>query len=250
MSRIGIIADVHSNLPALSAVTSHADRIDEWWCLGDTVGYGPWPNECIAFLKRLGAKTVAGNHDLGVVGGISLERFNRDARIACEWTGRVLDAIDAGWLAGLPERLTPTGAGALLVHGSPRDPLWEYILSAEAAAANFKLFEGALCFNGHSHVPALYSLPSGARAAAGVPEATETADGEVTRMRDGERYLVNAGSVGQPRDGDPRACYVVLDTIDGWFAFHRVAYDISVTQARMEEEGLPVFLARRLALGR
>jgi diadenosine tetraphosphatase ApaH/serine/threonine PP2A family protein phosphatase len=250
LTRIGIVADVHSNLLALNAVTSHADGIDEWWCLGDIVGYGPWPNECVEVIKSLGAAAVSGNHDLGAVGSIRLGRFNRDARTACEWTGRVLGPSEKEWLGGLAGMLRPEGAGALLVHGSPSDPVWEYVLSPEAAAANFRLFDDRMCLNGHSHVPYVFTLLPGEQEEAARVETLQPEDGEVISIRAGARYMVNAGSVGQPRDGDPKACYVVLDLSGGWFAFHRVAYDVGKTRARMEQAGLPAGLASRLSVGR
>lgn len=246
-----MLGDIHANLPALHVVLEHAGKCDSWWCVGDVVGYGPFPNECVKAIKKLRAVCVCGNHDLGAIGSIKLTDFNVDARIACEWTGEVLEDSSKDFLRALPQRHT-TKRGELVVHGSPRDPVWEYILSTKIAALNFSAFEENICFHGHSHVPAIFSTRAEVK-----DKISETAveldsvkDGSRTVLEDGKRYLVNVGSVGQPRDGDPRACYAIYDSDGRILTFHRVEYPIGEVQQRMKEEGLPTFLIERLALGR
>lgn len=243
--RIAVIADVHSNLPALVAVIAHAGEIDLWLCAGDTVGYGAFPNECVRSLRELGAVSVAGNHDLGAVGSIGLEPFNRDARLAAEWTREVLGVPEATSIRGLPETVVEECGDYLLVHGSPRDPLWEYVLSPEQALGSFESFESRICFHGHSHIPYVYRLKDGEVIDSGTP-----ADGDVVEVGAGSRLMINVGSVGQPRDGDPRACYAVYEPDRMLTTFCRVGYDVGLMQARMEEAGLPASLGKRLATGR
>jgi len=252
LSEIGIVADIHANLPAAEAVLRHAGDLDAWWCAGDTVGYGPFPNECISLVSRLEAACVVGNHDLGSIGAISLERFNPDARLANEWTRGVLGELEAACIAGLATARSLLHDAALLVHGSPRDPVWEYILSPEQAYRSFLKLENRLCFHGHSHSPAVFRWPLEAQES-GDRDALEFAmpsDALQIELEEGTRYLIDAGSVGQPRDGDPRACYVTFRPEEGALSFHRVEYDVQSVQKKMEEVGLPAFLSSRLAVGR
>jgi diadenosine tetraphosphatase ApaH/serine/threonine PP2A family protein phosphatase len=252
VTTIAVIADVHGNLPALEAVVEHAGEVDGWWCAGDTVGYGPFPNECVSLVSGLEAAAVVGNHDLGSIGAISIERFNREARIACEWTEQVLDPSWAALIKGLDVTRVECAGEALLLHGSPRDPIWEYVLSREQAYRGFLSLENHVCFHGHSHSPAVFTWPHEAQAAGDRDALTflVPGDGESIELRDDAGYLVNAGSVGQPRDGDPRSCYVIFEVENRLITFHRVPYDIGRTQAEMEAAGLPAFLVTRLALGR
>ncbi len=247
MSRTIVIGDVHSNLPALQAVIADAGEADAWLCIGDTVGYGPYPNESVRLVSGLEALAVAGNHDLGCTGVIPTWSFNPEARQACEWTGQALDRESRDYLLSIERR--ERGADFLLVHGSPMDPVWEYVLSSAAARANFGAFDQRLCFHGHTHVPAVFVLKE-ERAGAGAVELITPEDGRVIELQTGVRYMVNVGSVGQPRDGDPRACYVEYDEAGGVLTYRRVSYSVRDVQERMEEEGLPEFLARRLAIGR
>src|SRR5215472_11903666 len=240
--RVAVVSDIHSNLHALEAVLAaiDAEAPDELWCLGDLVGYGPRPNECCAAIAERADICLVGNHDLAVRGSIDLAEFHGDAGFAARWTREVLEPE---WQA-LLDRLEPEGAahGVALYHGSARDPVWEYVLSDEAALATLDLAGSPLVLVGHSHA-ALFVVQSitgldGGLAAAG----TEI---EVA----GVRALLNPGSVGQPRDGDPRAAYLVLDLDEQRASFRRVEYDIEGTQNEMREAGLPKLLADRLAIG-
>ena len=247
MSRTGIIGDVHGNLPALEAVISSAE-CDSWFCVGDIVGYGPQPNECTGRVMELGALAVVGNHDLGSIDMLSLAPFNQDARRACEWTRRVLDRRARDFLGSLPGKLSDKDT--LLVHASPRDPAWEYVLTETQAYENLLEFEEHLCFNGHSHVPEVFSIGIDGEPDLDDVQSLTPDNGESVEIESCRRYMANVGSIGQPRDGDPRACYVVLDSDRGLLSYHRVPYEVSRTQLAMEEAGLPSFLIRRLSVGR
>lgn len=247
MSRTGIIGDVHANLPALETVLSAADCAS-WICIGDIVGYGPFPNECVDRIAGTAALSVAGNHDLGSLGALDLAVFNRDARMACEWTREVLEEEPRKYLESL-DAVQAVG-DRLVVHASPRDPVWEYVSTKSQALDNFLEFGQRLCFHGHSHVPLVFVKGTGMPDDAEDVEAVVPREGREIELEDGRRYLVNVGSVGQPRDGDPRSCYVILDEDRGTLSFHRAAYDVALVQERMAEVGLPPFLIDRLAIGR
>jgi diadenosine tetraphosphatase ApaH/serine/threonine PP2A family protein phosphatase len=240
--RVAVISDIHANLHAFESVLAavDAERPDRIWCLGDLVGYGPRPNECVALARERADVCLAGNHDLGVLGAIDLEEFSGDAGAAALWTRGVLEDDARIFMTGLQ----PTGLaeGVGLYHGSPRDPVWEYILSEGSARASFKAAPEPLILVGHSHVAlALAELRSGVSGGL-APAGTETDFGS-------GRWLLNPGSVGQPRDGDPRAAYLMLDLARKFAAFRRVAYPIERTQAEIRERGLPELLAVRLAHG-
>ncbi len=249
MSRTGIIGDVHANLPALKAVLAHAPECDSWLCIGDTVGYGPYPNECIALVRELGAHAVAGNHDLGSLGKIDLSSFNADARAACRWTGSVLEDTARTYLDSLGSRLS--GEGWMIVHASPRDPVWEYVLSKAQAYHNFTEFDERVCFHGHSHAPVVFRWSVEAQKADDFTavELAIPGDGDEIELDEDHRFLVNVGSVGQPRDGERRSCYVTYDQGKQVLEYHRVSYQIDEIQKRMAEVGLPAFLIDRLAYG-
>ena len=250
MAKIAVIGDVHGNIPALEAVLSQCDGCDAVWCVGDTVGYGPYPNECVSRVRELGAVTVAGNHDLGSLGTIDLLSFNTYARRACEWTGEVLSEDARDYLDSLALRKRVTN-DVLLVHGSPRDPVWEYVLNMGQALEVFGSFDERICFHGHSHSPLVFKSlvgESGELDESAV-QPTVPGDGYRLELEGDRRYLVNVGSVGQPRDGDPRACYVLFDPDEGLITYRRVLYPVAEVQEKMKEEGLPEFLARRLADG-
>lgn len=243
--RIAVLSDIHANLPALEAVVSDLPSVDQVWVLGDTVGYGPQPNEVIVTLQAMGARAVLGNHDGAAIGTVDVKDFNPDARTAIEWTARTIDANTRAYIATLPE--VRRDGDLTAVHGSPRDPIWEYITGPDVAAANLDAFETRLCLFGHTHVPVAY------RAVDGHVEATPGLPGEPMKLN-GTRALLNPGSVGQPRDGLSDAAYAILDT-DGSpgqdaFEFRRVRYDIDRTQRLMREAGLPGRLAERLSYGR
>jgi diadenosine tetraphosphatase ApaH/serine/threonine PP2A family protein phosphatase len=240
--RVAVVSDIHSNLHALEAVlaTIEAEAPDELWCLGDLVGYGPRPNECCATIAERADVCLAGNHDLAVRGTIDLEEFHGEAGLAATWTREVLEPE---WKE-LLDRLEPEGSahGVSMYHGSARDPVWEYVLSDEAALATLELAGSPLVLVGHSHV-ALQVVQSGDEVAGGVaPDGRELELG-------GVRALLNPGSVGQPRDGDPRAAYLLLDLDAQQASFRRVEYDVEQTQREMREAGLPEMLAARLQLG-
>ena len=240
--RVAVVSDIHSNLHALEAVLAaiDAEAPDELWCLGDLVGYGPRPNECCASIAERADVCLAGNHDLAVQGTIDLEEFGGEAAIAARWTRDVL----APEAKAVLDRLEPQGSahGVALYHGSARDPVWEYVLSDEAALATLELADSPLVLVGHSHV-ALKVVQSGDELAGGVaPAGTEL---ELS----GVRALLNPGSVGQPRDGDPRAAFLLLDLDARHAGFRRVKYDIEATQREIRNAGLPEMLAARLSLG-
>ena len=239
-----VLSDIHSNLAALEAVLAAAGEVDVTWCLGDTVGYGPQPNECTESVRALPQLScVAGNHDWGALGKLDLSDFNDEARFAAEWTADQLSPANRAWLDGLPERIEADGF--TLVHGSPRHPIWEYILNSGVAQANMAYFETLTCLVGHTHVPVVFWEP-GLRhtvAPATLPEAGEPFSYRAVRS------IVNPGAVGQPRDGDPRASYMLLDTDAGTFELQRVPYDIEETQRQMRAAGLPERLAARLSYG-
>jgi predicted phosphodiesterase len=240
--RIAVISDVHGNLHALDAVLEAIDRdgVDAIWCLGDLVGYGPRPNRCCVVVRDRAALCLAGNHDLGVLGRLDLDEFSFDAAMAAHWTRGVLDPDARTYL----ESLEPAAKAedVELYHGSPRDPVWEYVLTAESAAAALTTTSAPVVLVGHSHV-ALALLLEGGRLSGGLAP-----DGTDVDLTEG-RWLLNPGSVGQPRDGNPRAAYLVLDLERRRGAFRRVPYPIERTQEEIRERGLPEPLAERLDHG-
>ena len=216
------------------------EQPDELWCLGDLVGYGPRPNPCCAAVERRAAFCLAGNHDLGVLGEIDLDEFAGDAVVAARWTRGVLAKSSRTFLRSL----RPLGErdGVELFHASPHDPVWEYVLSADAAHVAFELTRSPLVLVGHSHVPLAIALEEDVLDGGIAPGGTETP------LRPGRR-LLNPGSVGQPRDGDPRAAWLLLDFAAGTASFRRVEYDVARTQEEIRERGLPDGLAERIAHG-
>lgn len=240
--RVVVLSDIHANLTALEAVLAAALPADEVWHLGDVVGYGPDPDEVVARLRELGARGVRGNHDAAAVGGLEIEWFNPDARRAIEWTRHAITDATRAWLAALPERAE--AAGVTLVHGSPRDPIREYVLDAATARAALAAVATPVALHGHTHVPAAWLVaPDG--------EVDVRQPGDGTRLVPGaRRALLNPGSVGQPRDGHPAAAWLELDPATGAAAWHRTPYDVADVQARMRAAGLPEALAARLAAGR
>jgi len=240
--RVAVVSDIHANLHALEAVLAaiDADPVDELWCLGDLVGYGPKPNECCAIVQARAAVCLCGNHDLAVRGTIDLVEFSGDAGIAAAWTRDVLADEARAFLDGLG----PVGraAGVALFHGSARDPVWEYVLSDEAAVTTFMLTEEPLVLVGHSHAALQIALRETVLEGGLAPDGTEL------ELADA-RWLLNPGSVGQPRDGDPHAAYLLLDLDAQRASFRRVAYNVELTQSEMREAGLPEALIERLAVG-
>jgi len=245
--KVVILSDVHANLPALEAVLKDVARTAPgapiWHC-GDVVGYGASPNEVIAELQRVGATGVMGNHDLAAIGDDIVEAFNEEARAAALWTRDVLTAESRSWLRALPKVLEM--GSATIVHASLRDPIMEYVVQQEIAEENLRLLATPLLFHGHTHIPALWSLQDGVA-------RTTHVGAEAIPLRSGS--LINAGSVGQPRDRDPRAAWLLWERDElgaglGTATWRRVEYNIPAAQEAIDAAGLPDFLATRLAVGR
>lgn len=242
--RIVVVSDIHANLVALETVLAAAGSFDALWCLGDTIGYGPRPNECVALMRQHATIAITGNHDLACLAKIKLDDFNPDARRANLWNGMQLSDEHRAWLESLPSAID-VDERFTLAHGSPREPVWEYLLSTEQAIANFELFEQEVCLIGHSHVQLGFRLrPGFERCERFLPDRARTVE-----LDGATRYFINPGSVGQPRDQDPRAAYAVIDTASGVIRFNRVEYDIAKTQRQMSQVGLPIALIRRLEYG-
>lgn len=241
--RAAVISDIHGNLPALEAVLAEidAERPDALWCLGDLVGYGPWPNEVTAIVRERADLCLVGNHDLVALdaAGVDVAEFNPDAAAAALWTRRELSAATREFL----ESLVPQGAadGVELYHASPRDPVWEYVLTAEAALGALHDTSAPVVLVGHSHVALAISF-DGHELDGGLASA-----GTEIELRD--RWLLNPGAVGQPRDGDPKAAWLMLDLGRRRARFERVEYDVARTQEEIRARGLPPALADRLAHG-
>jgi predicted phosphodiesterase len=242
--RIAVVSDIHANVVALNTVLAAIGTVDQWWNLGDTIGYGPRPNECMAAMRERAAVMISGNHDLACIGKLDLSDFNTDARIANLWNGEQLSDEHRAFLEAC-EPLQRVDDRFFVAHGSPRQPVWEYLLEASQARANFAQFEQQVCFVGHSHVPLFFRRHADGRAEGPVlPDA-----GFELELKDDERYIINPGSVGQPRNHDPRAAYAILDTDANTVRFNRVEYDIAETQQQMREVSLPTALIRRLDYG-
>jgi len=248
VTRTLIVSDVHANLVALEAVLRDAERsgpIDAVWSLGDCVGYGPQPGECLARLRGFEAAMVAGNHERAASGAIGTEGFNPDAAAAAQWTKKRLSSEEKSFLDGLPE--VENQSSFTLVHGTLRRPIWEYLFDSEAALGHLALQETPFGLVGHTHVPMLV-----------VEDRTSFEGCQLFRLADGERVdldpnvrmVINPGSVGQPRDGDPRASYAIYDSEAMSITLHRVEYAIDATQKLMAEAGLPRWLIERLSAGR
>ena len=239
-----IVSDVHSNLEAFQSVitqTNEMDGFDQIWLLGDLVGYGPDPNACIDLLRQFDHVGVAGNHDLAAVGKIGLQKFNMHAAAAARWTTTQLTGEHVDFLGQLPVRFEVHDF--TLVHGSPRDPVWEYVITAASATASFSRFDTKRCLVGHSHVPFLCA-PEG--------KSAQFFDFPVDlpiRLMDA-RLIINPGSVGQPRDGLPTASYAVFSSEEQTITHYRAEYNIAATQKRMTEQNLPQYLIDRLTRGR
>ena len=238
-----ILSDIHSNLEAVQAVLEDAagrGGFDEVWSLGDIVGYGPDPGQCIELLRRHNYTSVVGNHDLAAAGRLSTHDFNSHARFAAQWTASQLVPEHAQFLASLPEVVRR--GDFTLVHGSLRGPVLEYLVSMEAAMATFSLLESPFCLVGHSHIPFICREGDSTCSFEPLPEGIAVRLGQ-------ERMIINPGGVGQPRDGDPRPSYGLYDSNEGTVQRHRVSYDIASTQEKMRQAGLPEALIRRLDFG-
>src|SRR5262245_21694328 len=214
--RVAVISDIHANYHALESVLAEIDdeRVDTIWCLGDTVGYGPRPNDCCEIVESRAKQCLVGNHDLVVLGELAVSDFNDEAAAAATWTASVLSEPSQAFLAHL--RPFGTADGFELFHASARDPVWEYVLTEEAAHATLELTEAPVVLVGHSHVALALAQDSDSVAGGLAPAGTEV---ELSG-----RWLLNPGSVGQPRDGDPRAAWLLLDLERRFASFRRVAY--------------------------
>jgi predicted phosphodiesterase len=240
--RVGVISDIHGNAAALETVLEalEDERLDAVWCLGDLVGYGPEPNRCCELVAHRADLSLVGNHDLGVLGTIPLDEFSPDAAAAARWTETVLTDYSRSYLESLrPEARVD---GAELFHASPRDPVWDYVLSEPVARESLEMTEAPVIMVGHSHVPLAMLLENG-RANGGLAPGGHEAD--LARGR----WLLNPGSVGQPRDNDPRAAFLILDFEENRATFMRAEYPVERTQSEIRAQGLPETLAQRLALG-
>lgn len=242
--RYAIIADIHANLAAFTAVLDDIKRrggVETVWCLGDVVGYGPDPHQCIALLRQYNHVCVAGNHDWAAIGKLSLSEFNPDAAVACRWTAQQLSPEDVDYLENLPTVIEKDDF--TLVHGSPREPIWEYLLSVSSARENFAYFQSQFCLVGHSHAPLVFRLSE-----TGACSFSQFSL-NIGLVLAKSRLIINPGGVGQPRDGDPRASYTIYDSEARIVRLYRVPYDISATQVRMVKHNLPMRLVTRLSYG-
>ncbi|MDP2729440.1 MAG: metallophosphoesterase family protein [Dehalococcoidales bacterium] len=242
--RYAIISDLHANLAAFRAVLddiTNRGGVEKIWCLGDIVGYGPEPGECIELLCQTNHISVAGNHDWGASGKIGINEFNPDAAEACQWTAQQLSPADTDYLKGLPPVIEEENF--TLVHGSPREPIWEYLTSTGMAKENFAAFKTQFCLVGHSHVPLVFSRDENGTCSG----KRFLPDVKLTLGKD--RLIINPGSVGQPRDGNSQASYAIYDTETRVITLHRIPYDIRATQDRMVQLGLPMRLVARLSYG-
>jgi predicted phosphodiesterase len=243
LTKILVISDVHANLTALETVLEDAGVVDETWCLGDVVGYGPDPNECIAIISGLPNLTcLMGNHDLAAIGDMGLETFNGDARRSLLWQKETLTQESILFLQERPKEMQ-VQCQASLVHGSPRDPVWEYVLNTMVALDNLAHFQTPWCFVGHSHFQAIFQyIPAKEDFSIEVPQA-----GHLYPLID--RAILNPGSVGQPRDRDTRAAYAIYDPEANTWQPKRVNYDFNEVQDRILKAGLPPRHAERLGGG-
>jgi predicted phosphodiesterase len=245
--KVAAITDIHANLPALEAVLASAEkrRVDQIWCLGDVVGYGADPDACTELARERCDVCLLGNHDLAVLGRLDIEAFSEAAAAAVEWTRERIGEPALEFLGGLHPTSQQRGIG--LFHASPRDPVWEYVLSLEQADACLEVQPERLALIGHSHVSLFFTRfpDNGGR---GETRGGQAEDGLKLDLAEG-RWLLNPGSVGQPRDGDPRAAWMEIDTRKHAARYHRVAYDIDRAAAAIVEAGLPKRLADRLYIG-
>jgi diadenosine tetraphosphatase ApaH/serine/threonine PP2A family protein phosphatase len=246
--RLALISDIHSNLPALEAVLDSIGerKLETIWCLGDVVGYGANPDECTRIAEERCEVCLVGNHDLAVLGEIDISTFSPAAEAAVEWTRSNCEQRTLNYLRRLKPADEDRDIG--LYHASPRDPVWEYVLSLDAAAECMAMQKQRVSFVGHSHVALHFTMPEGGETDGDEAKGAQAPGG--TKLEIGEgRWLINPGSVGQPRDGDPRAAWLELDT-DKWTAeFHRVDYDIDRAAKAIGDAGLPEQLGGRLYVG-
>ncbi|HEX8917678.1 MAG TPA: metallophosphoesterase family protein [Chloroflexota bacterium] len=239
-----VISDIHANLEALEAVLADAGPTDATLCLGDVVGYGADPNACVELVRILpDLSCLVGNHDCAALGTIDLNTFNPEARFAAEWTARQLTDENRQYLLTLSSKLEMSHFA--LAHASPRDPIWEYMVSPTQGPPNFAAFSGPLCLVGHTHVPRVFEEDDdGSSSKVWIPEFQES-----VALHEGPRRILNPGGVGQPRDGDPRAAYALYDSDSGEFQYRRVPYNFERAAKKIVRAGLPEILASRLSMG-
>ena len=245
-----VVSDIHANFPAFEAVLQDAQKrnlqYDVVWCLGDLVGYGAFPNECIELLQTVPHLCLAGNHDWAVLDKLDISTFHDAASHVVLWTRKQIKPANLTYLNARPERLIPEGEDVHLVHASPREPIWEYISDLNIAEENFGLFNTSISLHGHTHIPVIFIEDSWMQnvrfkiSEIGVPFI----------LKSGVRYMINPGGVGQPRDGDPRAAYGLLDTTQRIWTSYRTEYDIKRAQDAMRKAGFPRRLIDRLEFGR
>ncbi|MCB0101095.1 MAG: metallophosphoesterase family protein [Anaerolineales bacterium] len=241
--RILVMSDIHANYTALEAVLKDAGAVDETWCLGDLVGYGPDPNAVVEEIREIKNLTcLMGNHDVGVIGKMSLDTFNGEAKRSLIYHEQVLSASNMDFIKSLPSNVKVRGE-ASIVHGSPRDPVWEYILNAMTASLNFDYFDTPWCFVGHTHLPSMFIRDEEQTRILVSPTQPDT----IVQLR--PKMILNPGSVGQPRDRDPRASYAIYDTEARTWTPKRVTYNIPEVQERIRAAKLPEKHAIRIAEG-
>ena len=246
--RILIISDIHANLTAFQAVLEHANnQWDRIWFLGDLVGYGPDPNECALELQKHNHFALSGNHDQAVLGNLDIKSFNREAKFAISWTQEAISDETRDYLKSLPSKHVE--GKFTLAHASPRHPVWEYILDPLTASENFNWFDTEYCLVGHTHVPVMFEERLNGFRQVNVYPPHYAAGHSGTLTLGPERLIINPGSVGQPRDSDPRAAYALLDTEAMTWRYERVPYPVREVQERMERHGMPKRLVNRLAYG-
>jgi len=243
--KIGIISDIHSNSEAINCVLKNIKEVDDFVCLGDIVGYGADPNYCIEKIKNLKCRCIVGNHDFGVIGKININIFNYTARLAILWTSRQLKNENRNFLLNLNKKIK-LGDDVFAVHGSPRDSIWEYILDKNTASLIFSKFNFKIYFVGHSHLADCFSLNENNNQI----DYMNFSNGGYIEIHKNKRYIINCGSVGQPRDGNPQASYGVYDLRDEVVKIYRVSYPVHLTKDKIINAGLPSILAERLSFGK
>lgn len=243
--KIGILADIHSNLEAFEAVLSELEKqeIEKIWHLGDIVGYGPNPNECIELIRKREIISLAGNHDLAIIGKISTLDFNPYAAAAVKLNAQELSEENKKFLENLPLTSKPE-KDIILTHGSIRDPVWEYLLEIYQAEENFVLFKEKILFVGHSHLPIIFEKRENK-----IYQFRFPPDKAFLKFERDSRYIINPGSVGQPRDQNPKASFVIFDDENWILQYRRLVYPYQKTQEKMKKKGFPQFLIERLPLG-
>jgi predicted phosphodiesterase len=244
--KYAIISDIHSNYEAFYCVLEDIknEKVDKIYCCGDIVGYGPSPNECIELIREYSIVSVVGNHDVAVLGKTELSWFNETAREAIKINQSLLNKQNLDFLNFLPQKIEEDKF--LIVHGSPRDYIYEYLLTVQSLRINIKLFNQQICFCGHTHIPVVYSFNfSNGEENILIPEGDEY----LVEINNDTKYIVNVGSIGQPRDGNPKSCYVIFDIDNNIIKYKRLEYNISLVQEKMKLLNIPHFLITRLEFG-